>query len=298
MSYSVYSTIFYAILIVMNRTRGLSMKKRICILLWMLLLLSVYTISYSTKQESEAEILVVSEKQLPILQFENTPYVSLYALCLALGESSASVQADNEVCITVQKGALTASAKEGERYIVANGRYLYSDHPNVYQNKVLYVPFASALEAVGGSATQNENGHYLLQTNALAAIEPADHYYDADEVLWLSRIIHAESGNQPLAGKIAVGTVVMNRVDSPKYPNTIYGVIFDKKYGVQFTPTENGTVWCKPSEESVLAAKCVLDGYRTDPDILFFMNEEIAVSTWISDNCDYAFTIADHSFWS
>ena len=131
-----------------------------------------------------------------------------------------------------------------------------------------------------------------------SAIAAGDEYYDDDKLLWLSRIIHAESGNQPLAGKIAVGTVVMNRVAHPDYPNTIYGVIFDNQHGVQFTPTENGAIWCDPSEESVTAAKIVLEGYRTNEDILFFMNEAIAVSSWISDNCEYEFTIQDHSFWS
>ena len=46
----------------------------------------------------------------------------------------------------------------------------------------------------------------------------------------MSRIIHAESGAEPFDGKIAVGNVVLNRVESKQYPNTIYGVIFDRPY--------------------------------------------------------------------
>ena len=271
------------------------MKGRIfCFALLFCLLCAALALPNATADTGK--ILVVNEKHLEVKAFDQGDYVSLYALCLALGEASAKVTANEAVTISVTKSDLCATATEGQHYIVANGRYRYCDSPNLYQNKVLYVPLSSALWAIGATITEEQGAYCFLETNEAAAV--AAKKYAEDEVLWLSRIIHAESGNQPLAGKIAVGTVVMNRVDSPEYPNTIYSVIFDRQYGVQFTPAENGTVWCNPSEESVLAAKCVLEGYRTDPDILFFMNEEIAVSTWISDNCDYAFTIADHSFWS
>ena len=259
----------------------------------------VVLLSSDTAERSEEKILVVNGKHLPILTFHGENYLSLNALCRAIGKTEAEFSVkDGVFTAEIRKGALSASAKEGQHLVIANGRYLYSDHPNIYQDRVLYVPMSSAVKAVGGKIEKVTGRYHYLTTNEGAAIRMGDSYYDEDAVLWLSRIIHAESGNQPLAGKIAVGTVVLNRVDSPKYPDTIYGVIFDKKYGVQFTPTENGSIWCNPNTDSVIAAKIVLEGYRTNPDILFFMNESTAVSTWISDNCDYAFTIADHSFWS
>jgi len=277
------------------------MKKR---LLCFLLAFMVLTLSSATPSAADAqtantqEILVVAGKYLPIRNFNGQNYVSLYGLCLAIEKSSADYSGGNAFSIQVTKGELSASAVEGEKLVTANGRYLFSAHENIFCDKVLYVPMDSAVKAVGGRIEQIENGYYYLETNASAAIAPAEDYYDADCVLWLGRIIEAESGNQPLEGKIAVGSVVMNRVDSPDYPDTIYSVIFDNQYGVQFTPAATGAVWCDPGEESILAAKIVLDGYRTDHDILYFMNEAIATSTWISENCDYAFTIADHSFWS
>ena len=294
------------------------MKKRLFLLLTAFLLLAIpclamhaegtekgekeeaaKEVSLSLAQNTKEQILVVNGKHLPILTFNGESYLSLNALCRALDKTEASFDLkDGIFTAKIMKGALSATAKEGEHLVIANGRYLYSNHPNIYQNRVLYVPMSSAVKAVGGKIEKVMGKYHYLTTNEGAAIRMGDAYYDEDAVLWLSRIIHAESGNQPLAGKIAVGTVVMNRVDSPKYPTTIYGVIFDKKYGVQFTPTANGSIWCTPNAESVIAAKIVLEGYRTDPDILFFMNESTAVSTWISDNCDYAFTIADHSFWS
>ena len=288
------------------------MKKRIFLLLTAFLLLAIPclfmkaqdkesdgAVTAGATAETEEKILVANGKHLPILYFEGEDYLSLNALCNTIDKTESDFFIKDDIYTAeIKKGALSVSAKEGSHLVIANGRYLYSDHPNIYQNNVLYVPMNSAVKAVGGKIEKVRGKYHYLTTNEGAAIRMGDAYYDEDAVLWLSRIIHAESGNQPLDGKIAVGTVVLNRVDSPKYPDTIYGVIFDKKYGVQFTPTENGSIWCTPNTESVIAAKIVLEGYRTDPDILFFMNEETAVSTWISDNCEYAFTIADHSFWS
>lgn len=275
------------------------MNKRFLCIALLLVLLSVSFAIPAAGEGADREFVTANGKQLTIVRFDDTQYISLNALCRCLGKTEAAFRNTNgAVSVQVTKGALSATAKEGEHFITANGRYLYSDSPNLYRNRVLYVPLSSAVKALGGKIASIKNGNHRLVTNEAAAIASGDDFYAEDEVLWLARIIHAESGNQPLAGKIAVGSVVMNRVDSPQYPNTIYSVIFDKKYGVQFTPTENGSIWCTPGEESILAAKCVLDGYRTDFDILYFMNEDTAVSTWISDNCDYAFTIADHSFWS
>ncbi len=62
---------------------------------------------------------------------------------------------------------------------------------------------------------------------------------DADEVKLLAALIQCEAGNQPYEGRVGVGAVVLNRVKSGAYPNTIYGVIYASG---QFTPALNGTV--------------------------------------------------------
>ena len=75
-----------------------------------------------------------------------------------------------------------------------------------------------------------------------------------------------------MEGKLAVGTVIMNRVERRDYPDTIYGVIFDCENGVQFTPTANGTVYLEPDADSVRAAKMCLEGYRVPGNLLFFID--------------------------
>lgn len=124
-----------------------------------------------------------------------------------------------------------------------------------------------------------------------------DYTFTHDELYWLSRIIHAESQGESLAGKIAVGDVILNRVKSPLFPNTIYGVIFDRQYSVQFEPTINGSIYQSPGIDSVAAAKLSLSNGSTVGNCLYFFNPSIASSSWISNNRTYYTTIGGHHFY-
>lgn len=121
---------------------------------------------------------------------------------------------------------------------------------------------------------------------------------DTDSLYWLARIIQAESGGESYAGKLAVGSVILNRVESAAFPDSVYGVIFDRNHGVQFTPVANGTVYNTPSEESLSAARACLSGTRTVADCLYFFNPATATKAgWIVQNCVYYASIGNHDFY-
>ncbi len=124
-----------------------------------------------------------------------------------------------------------------------------------------------------------------------------DHSYNQDEVYWLSKIISAESAGESLKGQIAVGNVVLNRVKSNDFPNTIYTVIFDKAGGVQFEPTINGTIYNPPSHNSIKAAKLALLGENTAGKSLFFLNPSKAQSFWIVNTRPFYKSIGNHDFY-
>ena len=115
--------------------------------------------------------------------------------------------------------------------------------------------------------------------------------------MWLSRIIHAESRGEPIDGKIAVGNVILNRVKSHEFPNTIYNVIFDRKPSVQFEPIINGSIYNSPGKDSIKAAKHALSGTDVAGKSLYFFNPKIATSSWISKNRPYFKTIHNHDFY-
>ena len=121
--------------------------------------------------------------------------------------------------------------------------------------------------------------------------------YSQEDLKWMAQIIHAESNGEPYAGKLAVGNVILNRVNYHQYPNTIKGVIFDHKHGVQFTPTVNGAIYNTPSTESYIAAVEVLEGKMNAEGALFFYNPRYAKSTWVSRNREFAFSLSNHNFY-
>lgn len=103
------------------------------------------------------------------------------------------------------------------------------------------------------------------------------------DLYWLSHIIHAEALDQPLNAQIAVGDVVMNRVHSPQYPNTVKGVIFQISGGhYQFTPVLNGFIYTQPDAASIEAAKKVLQGMNLVPNAyVYYTPSKTPANSWV-----------------
>lgn len=198
--------------------------------------------------------------------------------------------------VKVSSEGVSLSASAGASYIVANGRYLWC-HGGVRSEKgTLMIPLGLLCTVFGASRTSD--GERVSVTSGGAPIESGASFYNSDSVYWLSRIISAESRGEPFKGKLAVGNVVLNRVRSPEFPSTVYGVIFDRANGVQFTPVAIGTVYNTPDEESVIAAKLCLEGVSVSQSILYFLNPDTAQSFWITENRSYVTTIGSHRFYS
>ena len=80
-----------------------------------------------------------------------------------------------------------------------------------------------------------------------------------DEVNLIARLIMGEATGEPLAGQVAVGAVILNRVRSPEFPNTVAGVVYDPW---AFESVENGLIWSRePTPENIRAAELALNGW-------------------------------------
>lgn len=232
-----------------------------------------------------------------ILSVKDIAYVSLREFaCMA--DNSVVWWEEDEAAAYVETDSLTLRAPEDEFYIEANGRMLWCEYGVFTENDILYIPLGKAAKAFGFDTTYvyEENTTYL--TRLRSSVVSADDYYDEEDVYWLSKIIHAEAQGEPFDGKLAVGNVIMNRVESDEFPDTVYDVIFDNDHGVQFTPTVNGAIEQEPDEESVIAAKLCLDDAVLNEHMLYFLNESIASSLWIPQNCKFVMAIGDHTFYS
>lgn len=196
-------------------------------------------------------------------------------------------------------GGVTPRLSAGGDYAVVNGRYFYLPDGLYEQGGELLWPLTVLAKMFGCTAVWDAvTGSIDLDTTRLGLLASGDEFYNEQDVYWLSRIIFAESGNQPLAGQIAVGNVVLNRAADPRFPDSVFGVIFDQTYGVQFSPVETGGIYAEPDEEAVAAAKLALDGYNTGGNSLYFVNPDIGVSSWFNQTRTYVTSIGDHDFYA
>jgi len=231
------------------------------------------------------------------LMINGVTYVPLRVFCNYFGSSEFSWDFNT---VTASSDYYTLEVRIGLPYIIANGRYLYynSTAINCLFYGVTYVPLRSIAKLFGLSITWEQESYSVYVTGSGNIIESGDSYYNTDDLYWLSRIISAESKGEPLSGKIAVGNVIMNRVESSEFPDDIKSVIFDTKNGVQFTPVKNQSLYETPTEESIIAAKICLEGYSVSEAILYFLNEAISTQKWIQNNRTYEFKIENHTFYS
>lgn len=218
---------------------------------------------------------------------DGVTYVPLRFLLDSLGGWTVSWDGRKQAAVAVS-GSTQLTASPSQDTIQIGGKTLRGSV--TLENGRTYVPLRMVAEALGHEV---EWDPYLSG----ASITTADAAYDAEDLYWLSRIINAESGGEPMEGQIAVGNVVLNRVKNSQFPNTIPGVIFDRKHAVQFEPVENGTVYRTPSSRSVEAAMRVLDGENTVGGALYFYAPALSPGTWINANRVYHMTIGCHRFY-
>lgn len=103
-----------------------------------------------------------------------------------------------------------------------------------------------------------------------------------EELMLLARLIHAEARGECFEGKVAVGAVIINRLESPLFPKTIPEVIYQKTSRVyQFSPVADGTINLEPDKTAIQAAKEALAGRDPTGGALFFYNPDISKDKWI-----------------
>lgn len=197
--------------------------------------------------------------------------------------------------LTVQKndGSLTFYVTVGEKLIQAKGRYFYMNSTCRMYDNVVYVP-ARALAKVFGLCVWYDDFYPRILFSKGKPFLSADQYYNAEDLKWLSKLISAESRAEPFEGQIAVGNVVLNRVNSSQFPNTIKDVIFAN---IQFSVVKDGQIYYEPTESSVIAAKVALEGTNLAPGCLFFVDKRYCKSQWVVNNRPFYTRIGNHWFY-
>jgi len=253
---------------------------------------------------------IISSDVTPFIK-SGTTYVPVRFVADALVVDSVSWNSDTK-SVTIKNSNSTILLFVNKNYAYVNNEYKSLENNALISNDRVFVPIRFVSEILGANVSWNEDSQTVLISTKSApnSITSSDKKpplnssassnsttQSNDAVYWLSRIIEAEARGEPFKGKVAVGEVILNRVKSSEFPNTIWTVIFDKEFGIQFEPVANGTIFNTPSEESIKAAKTALNGSNYVSNCLYFLNPAIASSNWIVKNREYYTTIANHDFY-
>lgn len=162
--------------------------------------------------------------------------------------------------------------------------------------------YSGAINGVYDNATvvaiknfQSDHGIYVsgavggVTANALGINMTEQESYD---LYLLAKCIHAEARGEEYIGKVAVGAVILNRVASPDFPNTIYGVIYQPW---AFTAVHDGQINLEPDAASYQAATDALNGWDPTYGCLYYYNPSTASSSWIF-NRQTVVTYGEHVF--
>lgn len=274
------------------------LKKVLSFVFVIALLSSLLAMSSSASSTSWVSVYIDNEQFTGGIEVtDNTTFVGIRKFSISMYKNAKVTYNSTTKTITVQTDNLYLTATAGANYITANGRYLYTESPIYMKNGVMYAPVLLMARAFDAKISWRNTNSAFYVTRGSGGILSGSKYYNSDEVYWLAKIISAESQGEPLLGKIAVGNVILNRVNSSEFPNTIYGVIFDRKYGIQFSPVANGTIYKDATWESTVAAKICLEGYSVSNRILYFVNPKVSPNSWISRNRVFFRQIGNHAFY-
>ncbi|MFO8060315.1 MAG: spore cortex-lytic enzyme [Bacillota bacterium] len=100
----------------------------------------------------------------------------------------------------------------------------------------------------------------------------------SDEIDLLARVVSAEARGEPYVGRVAVASVIMNRVQNPAFPNTISGVIYQP---LAFESVGNGQIWRVPAGDAGRAVRDALNGWDPTYGSIYFWNPYKLVNPWV-----------------
>ena len=151
----------------------------------------------------------------------------------------------------------------------------------------------STFEALGmmDSAKSLENSGSSSSSSSSSSSGSNSSYTSSDTYL-LAKCIYAEARGESYEGQVAVGAVILNRVRSSKFPNTISGVIYQKN---AFTAVTDGQINLSPDKTAMNAAQDAINGWDPTYGCIYYYNPAVATSSWIFSRQTVT-TIGKHVF--
>ena len=190
------------------------------------------------------------------------------------GEYSFAVDAE-----VMKKGSTGSEVKKVQQKL-KNWGYYSGSVDGIYGSQtkkaVEYFQRKNGL-AVDGIVGKKTFAALGISTSSSSSSGGYGNYSNADMQL-LARCIYAEARGESYTGQVAVGAVILNRVKSSQFPNTISGVIYQKG---AFTAVSDGQINLAPDQTAMNAAKDAVNGWDPSYGCLYYYNPAVATSSWI-----------------
>ncbi|WP_456278519.1 cell wall hydrolase [Bacillus sp. AK128] len=102
--------------------------------------------------------------------------------------------------------------------------------------------------------------------------------FSQNDIQLMANAVYGEARGEPYIGQVAVAAVILNRVNSPTFPNTVSGVIFEPR---AFTAVADGQIWLTPNEQAKKAVLDAINGMDPSENATYYFNPDTATSGWI-----------------
>ena len=116
--------------------------------------------------------------------------------------------------------------------------------------------------------------------------------YSEQDLQLMANAVYGEARGEPYEGQVAVAAVILNRLESPDFPNSISGIIFQPR---AFTAVADGQIWLEPNERAKQAVLDAMNGWDPSENALYYFNPATATSGWIWSRPQIK-QIGDHIF--
>ena len=131
-----------------------------------------------------------------------------------------------------------------------------------------------------------------LEGNKGSSSSSSSSNYTSSDLYLLAKTIYAEARGESYTGQVAVGAVILNRVKSSAFPNTISGVVYQKH---AFTAVSDGQINLEPDKTAMNAAQDAMNGWDPTYGCIYYYNPAVATSSWIFSRKTVT-TIGKHVF--
>ncbi|MGF2616888.1 spore cortex-lytic enzyme [Rossellomorea vietnamensis] len=132
--------------------------------------------------------------------------------------------------------------------------------------------------AGGGSPAKQDNPPQEAEQPKQPTAVNMPNGFSQNDIQLMANAVYGEARGEPYEGQVAVAAVILNRIDSPSFPNTVSGVIFEPG---AFTAVADGQIWLTPNEKAKEAVMDAIQGWDPSENAQYYFNPVTATSKWI-----------------